>query len=47
MSGVKERFLVLHESCEGKCGLNERVCNSKQKWNHEEYRCECKDDLER
>ena len=35
MPGVNElRFLVQHESCACKCGLNERVCNSKQKWNH-------------
>ena len=28
MSGVNEtRFLVQHESCECKCGLNESVCN--------------------
>ena len=29
------RFLV-------KCGLNESVCNSKGKWNHDECWCECK-----
>ena len=30
MLGVnKTRFLVQHESCEGKCGLNKSVCNSK------------------
>ena len=43
MSVVNEtRFLVQHESCECKCGLNESVCNSKQKWNPEECRWECK-----
>ena len=26
-----------------KCLLNESVCNPKQKWNHNEYRCECKE----
>ena len=32
MSKVNEtRLLVQHESCECKCGLNESVCNSKQK----------------
>ena len=37
MSVVNEtRFLVQHESCECKCGLNESVCYSKQKWNHNE-----------
>ena len=31
-SGVNEtRFLVQHELCDWKCGLNESVCNSKQK----------------
>ena len=32
MSGTNEkRFLVQNELCECKCGLNESVCNSKQK----------------
>ena len=31
-----------YESCECKCKLNESVCNSKQKWNHDGCRCECK-----
>ena len=44
ISSVNEiRFLVQHESCEWKCGLKESVCNSKQKWNHDECRCECKE----
>ena len=43
MSGVNEtRFSVQHESCECKCGLNESVCNSKQKWNQNECKCEYK-----
>ena len=32
-------FIVLHELCECKCVLNESVCNSKQKKNHDEYWC--------
>ena len=37
VSGVNEtRFLVQHESSECKCELNESVCHSMQKWNHEE-----------
>ena len=45
MSGVNEtRFLVQYGSCECKCGLNESVCNSRQKWNHKECRCEELDD---
>ena len=44
MSGVNEtRFLVQHESCNCKCELNESVCNSKQKWNHNKRWCECKE----
>ena len=41
ISGVNEtRFLVQHK-CE--CRLNKSVRNSKQKWNHDEYRCKCKE----
>ena len=40
MSGVSEtRFLVQHESRENKCVLNEVVCNSKKKLNHDECWC--------
>ena len=42
ISGVNEtKFLVRYELCECKCGLNESVCNSKQKWNHNECQCKC------
>ena len=41
LSGVDEtRFFVQHGSWKCKCGLNEIVCKSNQKWNHYEYRCE-------
>ena len=44
MPGVNESiFLVQHESSEFKCGLNESVCNSKQKQNHDECWCECEE----
>ena len=44
ISGINEaRFLVQHVSCECKCELNEKLCNSKQKWNYDEYWCEFKD----
>ena len=44
MWGVNEtRFLGQHESRECKCRLNKSECNSKQKWNHNECRCECKE----
>ena len=43
MSGVNEiRFLVQYEQCECKCGLNESVSNSKEKWSHNECKCEYK-----
>ena len=38
----KTGLLVQHESCECKCRLNKSVCHSKQKWNHDEWRCEYK-----
>ena len=37
------RYLVQHESCECKCGLNESLYNSKSKWNHGECWCESKE----
>ena len=37
MSAVNEtRFIVQHGSCECISGLNQSVCTSKQKWNHNE-----------
>ena len=36
------RPLVQHMSCECKCGLNERLCNLKQRKNHDECRWEYK-----
>ena len=44
ISGVNEtRFIDQHESCKCKCGLNKSLHNSKQKWNRDECRCQCKD----
>ena len=44
MLGVNEtRVLVHQELCEGKCRLNKSVCNSKQKWNHNECQCDSKE----
>ena len=44
MSGVNEiRFLFQHKLCDCKWEFNGSACNSKQKWNHDEYRCECKE----
>ena len=33
------KFLYQHESRQHKYRLNKSVCNSKQKWNHNEFRC--------
>ena len=44
MSRVDEtKFVVQHESYDYKCGTNESVFNSKQKWNSAECRCEYKE----
>ena len=44
MWGVNEtRRLLQYKLCECKCDLNESVCNSKQKWNYDEFQCECKE----
>ena len=37
------RSLVHHESYEYKYGLSESLTNSKQKWNYDERRFECKE----
>ena len=43
MSAVNQtRIIVQHESWECKCGFNENECNWKQKWNPDEFWCECK-----
>ena len=44
MLGVNEtRLLVQNESCWCKCMINESICYSKQKWDHDECWCECKE----
>ena len=44
MSEVNElRFWLQEESSVYKFGLNENICNSKQKWNHNECQHECKE----
>ena len=39
----KTKVIVQHESYDCKCGTNEIVFNSKQKWNSAECRCEYKE----
>ena len=39
----KTRFVVQHELWKCKCGLNETLCNSNEKWDHDECWCKCKE----
>ena len=44
MSRVNERsFLVQYELRQCACGLIKSMCNSKQKWKHDECWCECQE----
>ena len=44
MSRTNEtRHVKLHETCKCKCRLDASVCNSKQRWNKDKCRCECKE----
>ena len=46
MSRINEtRQIIWHETCECVCRLNSAVCNSRQIWNEDKWRCECKGDL--
>ena len=38
----KTRHVSWHETCKCKCRLDASVCNNKQCWNNDKYRCECK-----
>ena len=44
MSRANEaRHIEWHETCNCKCRLISSVCNYKQRWNKNKYRCECKE----
>ena len=44
MSRTNEtRLIKWHEICKCKCRLDASVCNNKQRWNDDKYRCECKE----
>ena len=46
MSRINEtRQLIWHETCKWICRLTSAVCNSRQIWNDDKCRCECKEDL--
>ena len=43
MSRTNEtRFIKWHETCKCLFGLDGIICNSKQRWNENKCRCECK-----
>ena len=37
------RSIKCHETCKCICRLNKIICNNKQRWNKDKYRCECKE----
>ena len=37
------RHVKWHETCKCKCRLDGSICNSKQRWNNDRCRCECKE----
>ena len=44
MSRTNEtRHVKWHKLCKCKCRLNPSVCNTKQRWNDDKCRCECKE----
>ena len=46
MARINEtRQIVWHETCKCICKLTSAVCNSRQIWNENKCRCECKEDL--
>ena len=43
MSFNVTRSIKWHETCKRICRLNEIICNNKQRWNKDKFRCECKE----
>ena len=44
MSRTNEtRHIKWHQTCQYICRLDAIVCNNKQLWNNDKYRCECKE----
>ena len=37
------RHIKWHETCKFICRLDKIICNSKQRWNEDKCRCECKE----
>ena len=46
MSRINEtRQILWHETCKCVCRLSVAACYTKQMWNDDKCRCECKEDL--
>ena len=44
MSRTNEiRHIEWHETCKWECKFGSNICNNKQWWNKDKYRCECKE----
>ena len=44
MSRTNEtRYIEWHETCKCECKFGANVCNNKQRWNKNKWRCECKE----
>ena len=44
MSRTNEtRHTEWHETCKRKCRVDASVCNNKQRWNNDKFRCGCKE----
>ena len=39
------RHTIWYETCKFICRLSASICNNKQRWNEDKYRCECREDL--
>ena len=37
------RHIKWDKTCKWMCRLDKIICNSKQRWNEDKYRCECKE----
>ena len=48
ISGTNEtRHIKWHETCKCICRLDGIICNSKQRWNEDKRRCECKEVIDK
>ena len=44
MSRTNEtRFIKWHKTCKCICRLDGIICNNKQRWNNNKFKCECKE----